>query len=284
METIIPVAGMSLAAGTFRLNGRTIALVPTMGSLHAGHLELIRVARERADVVVVSVFVNPTQFGPGEDYEAYPRDPERDASLAADAGADVLFLPGAGEMFPAGYGSWVDVDGVDKAPEGKSRPGHFRGVATVVAKLFNIVRPHVGVFGQKDAQQVAVIRRMALDLDTGVEIVVVPTVRDPDGLALSSRNVYLDADERRRATALGASLDAARGLIASGVRDTAKIFDAMREIISARGPADIDYLSVADPVTMEEVSSLRPGSTVLVSLAVKIGKTRLIDNDLFVVG
>jgi len=283
METIDRVAGMSRAAGNFRREGRTIGLVPTMGSLHAGHLELVRVARERADIVVVSVFVNPTQFGPGEDYETYPRDPERDAVLAAGAGADVFFLPSAAEMFPDGYGTWVDVDGITGILEGKSRPGHFRGVATVVIKLFNIVRPHFAVFGQKDAQQVAVIRRAAGGLNTGVEIVVVPTVREPDGLALSSRNVYLDAGERRRATALRKSLDAARDLVASGERDPAKITGAMERVISGSGPATIDYISMADPETLEELTALRPGSVVLASLAVRIGRTRLIDNELLTV-
>ncbi len=283
METIDRVAGMSRAAGIFRREGRTIGLVPTMGSLHAGHLELVRVARARADIVVVSVFVNPTQFAPGEDYETYPRDPERDAGLAAGAGADVFFLPSVAEMFPDGFGTWVDVDGITGVLEGKSRPGHFRGVATVVIKLFNIARPHFAVFGQKDAQQVAVIRRAAGELNTGVEIVVVPTVREPDGLALSSRNAYLDAGERRRATALRRSLDAARDLVASGERDPAKVTGAMARVISGSGPAAIDYISLADPDTLEELTALRPGAVVLASLAVRIGRTRLIDNELLTV-
>jgi len=281
METIVPVAGMSLAAGTYRRGGRTIGLVPTMGALHAGHLELIRTARGRADVVVVSVFVNPTQFGPGEDYEAYPRDPARDAELAAGAGADVLFLPGAADMFPDGYDTWVDVGRIGTVLEGKVRPGHFRGVATVVTKLFNIVRPDVAVFGQKDAQQAAVIRRAARELNTGVEIVVAPTVREADGLALSSRNVYLSEAERRRAPVLRRSLDAARDLILSGERDAGRIAGEMRGLIGASGPATVDYISLADPETLEEVRTLRPGSEVLVSLAVRIGRTRLIDNDQF---
>ncbi len=283
METIVRVTEMSRAAGNFRGEGRTIGLVPTMGSLHAGHLELVRVARERADVVVVSVFVNPTQFGPGEDYEMYPRDPERDAGLAAGAGADVLFLPSAADMFPGGYGTWVEVDGITGVLEGKSRPGHFRGVATVVMKLFNIVRPAIGVFGQKDAQQVAVLRKAARELNSGVELVVVPTVREADGLALSSRNAYLDEGERRRATALRGSLDMARELVAAGERDSAKIVGAIEGVIAGAAPATIEYISVADPDTLDEVRTLRPGTAVLVSLAVKIGRTRLIDNELMTV-
>jgi len=284
MVTIDRVAGMSRAAGTFRREGRTIGLVPTMGSLHSGHLELIRIARERVDVVVVSVFVNPTQFGPGEDYEGYPRDAVNDADLATDAGASVLFLPTVEEMFPTGYGTWVEVDKIAGVLEGKSRPGHFRGVATVVTKLFNIVRPHIGVFGQKDAQQVAVVRRVVRDLNTGVEIVVVPTVREPDGLALSSRNVYLEGGERKRATALRKSLDAAGELVRSGERDARKIIDAMSQVIDTHAPATIDYISVTDPETLEEVRVMQPGAAVLISLAVIIGRTRLIDNDLYMVG
>ncbi|HLB00396.1 MAG TPA: pantoate--beta-alanine ligase [Bacteroidota bacterium] len=283
MDAIIRVAGMSAAAGRYRREGRTIGFVPTMGSLHEGHLRLISIARKRADTVVVSVFVNPTQFGPGEDYESYPRDPGRDATLAAGAGADVLFLPDAGEMFPPGHRTWVEVPGITNVLEGKSRPGHFRGVATVVAKLFNIVRPDVAVFGQKDAQQVAVVRALAVGLNTGVEVVVAPTVREPDGLAFSSRNAYLSAGERAQAPALCRSLEAARRRISSGERNGRKIIDLMRQIISEQPSAAIDYISVADPETLEDVRTLRPGSGVLVSLAVKIGKTRLIDNDIIMV-
>jgi pantoate--beta-alanine ligase len=283
MVTIDRVASMGAAADGVRRDGRRIGFVPTMGYLHDGHLSLVRIARGLADVVVVSVFVNPAQFGKGEDFASYPRDLERDAALAGAAGADFFFTPEAGEMYPAGFTSVVDVGPIAAVLEGKSRPGHFAGVATVVAKLFNIVRPHVAIFGQKDAQQVAVVRRMAADLDAGVEIVAAPTVREPDGLAMSSRNVYLSPAERAQATAIRRSLDAALAAVAGGERDCGKIVARMRGIVAAQPSAAIDYISIADAGTLGELASLERGSRALVSLAVRIGTTRLIDNDIITV-
>jgi pantoate--beta-alanine ligase len=280
MVTIERAAAMGAAADGLRRDGRRIAFVPTMGSLHEGHLSLLRLARTRADAVVVSVFVNPTQFGPGEDFAAYPRDIVRDARLASGAGADILFTPAAGEMYPPGHSTAVEVGPITELLEGKSRPGHFRGVATVVAKLFNIVKPHVAVFGQKDAQQVAVVRKMAAELDFGVEIVVGKTVREADGLAMSSRNAYLSAPERAQAPVLRRALDAALGAIASGGRDCAAIRRRMEEIISEQPSASIDYISVADADTLAELPALGRGTRALISLAVRIGATRLIDNDI----
>lgn len=279
MLVIDRVAPMGAAADGLRRDGRRIAFVPTMGALHDGHLSLMRLARGMADALVVSVFVNPAQFGRGEDFESYPRDAARDASLAEGAGADILFLPSTAGIYPEGHATWVDVGPIATVLEGRSRPGHFRGVATVVAKLFNIVRPHVAVFGQKDAQQVAVIRRMVADLDFDVRVVAAPTVREPDGLAMSSRNAYLSPAERAQAPALRRSLDAALRLIAGGERDCARITGTMARIVSAEPSAAIDYISVADAATLSELTTLAPGTTALISLAVRIGSTRLIDND-----
>ena len=282
MVTINRVASMGAAADGHRRDGRRIGFVPTMGYLHEGHLSLMKVARGRSDVLVVSVFVNPAQFGDGEDFASYPRDLERDAAMAAGAGADIFFTPGADEMYPPGRSTSIEVGRIGNLLEGKSRPGHFRGVATVVAKLFNIVKPHLAVFGQKDAQQAAVIRRMAADLDFGVEIVVAPIVREPDGLAMSSRNVYLSASERAQAPALRRSLDAALRDVAAGERDCAAISRRMREIISKEPSAVIDYISIADADTLGELPELARGTRALISLAVRIGKTRLIDNDIVI--
>jgi pantoate--beta-alanine ligase len=283
MVTIDRVAPMGAAADGIRRDGRRIAFVPTMGCLHEGHLSLIRLARGLADVVVVSVFVNPSQFGRGEDFASYPRDIARDSALAEGAGADILFTPADDEMYPGGHSTTVDAGPIASVLEGRSRPGHFRGVATVVAKLFNIVKPHAAVFGQKDAQQVAVIRRMAADLNFGIEIVTAPTVREADGLAMSSRNAYLSPEERTQAPALRRSLDAGLRAAAGGERDCAKIVALMRGIISAQPSAAIDYVSVADAGTLEELSSLARGTRALVSVAVRIGTTRLIDNDIITV-
>ncbi len=279
MVTIDRVAAMSAAADAHRRDGRRIGFVPTMGFLHEGHLSLMRIAREHSDILVVSVFVNPTQFGPGEDFAAYPRDPERDAAMAAGAGADILFLPDTDGIYPPGHSTTVDVGPMSDVLEGKSRPGHFRGVATVVAKLFNIVRPHVAVFGRKDAQQAAVIRRMAADLDTGVEIVVAATVREPDGLAMSSRNVRLSPAERAQAPALRRSIGEALRAIASGERNCDDIRRRMRAVIEAQPSASIDYVSIADADSLAELPELVSGSRALISLAVRIGTVRLIDNE-----
>ncbi|RMF74246.1 MAG: pantoate--beta-alanine ligase [Acidobacteria bacterium] len=260
-----------------RGRGRKIGLVPTMGALHDGHLSLVRRARELCDLVVVSVFVNPAQFGPNEDFDRYPRDLTRDADLCVQEGVDYLFAPSGEEMYPPGYRTWVEVEGLSDVFEGASRPGHFRGVATVVLKLFNIVRPHFSFFGQKDGQQVVIVQRMIRDLNLDVELVVCPTQRDADGLALSSRNAYLDPDERAAATCLYRALERARELIEDqGVRDARQVEAAMRQVIESEPLARLDYLAITDTETLERVDEI--DRRVLVALAVWIGETRLIDN------
>jgi len=254
----------------------TWGFVPTMGYLHEGHLSLVRRARAENDHVAVSIFVNPTQFGPHEDYNRYPRDLERDLRLLEPLGVDLVFAPSVEEMYPPGFQTWVIVEEVSRPLEGAARPGHFRGVATVVTKLFNIVQPDRAYFGQKDAQQAVVIRRMVQDLNIPVEIVVCPTVREPDGLAMSSRNTYLNPEERRAATVLFRALQATKARYEQGERDAERLREAMREVIQAEPLARLDYVSVADPETLQELD--RVEDRALLSLAVYIGKTRLIDN------
>lgn len=254
----------------------TVGLVPTMGYLHAGHLSLIRRAREESDHVVVSIFVNPTQFGPREDLSSYPRDLERDLSLIEPLGTDLVWIPTAEIMYPKDYQTWVEVETVTRPLEGAMRPGHFRGVTTVVAKLFNGVQPHKAYFGQKDAQQVAVIRQMTRDLNFPIEIVVCPIVREPDGLAMSSRNVYLDAEERKAATVLYRSLNGAKNLYENGERDAETLRLFMREVLATELLAQMQYVSCADYDTLEELETVT--GKALLSLAVYVGKTRLIDN------
>ena len=256
--------------------GGSVGFAPTMGYLHEGHLELVRRARADNDVVVVSIFVNPTQFGPSEDFAQYPRDMERDLALLEKEGADIVFAPGVEEMYPPGSDTWVDVGTVTERLEGAARPGHFRGVATVVAKLFNMVQPHKTYFGQKDAQQVIVIKKMVADLDMNLEVVVVPTVRESDGLAMSSRNTYLNPEERKAALVLWDSLGLAEQLFGEGQRSADDIREQMVALIGKEPLAKIDYVSVADPETLEELTMIE--SSALVSMAVRIGKTRLIDN------
>jgi len=260
---------------------RPLGLVPTMGYLHEGHISLVRKAREESRTLAASVFVNPTQFGPSEDLATYPRDMERDLALLKEAGTDVVFAPPAEEVYPSGFDTWVSVDKLSQRLEGASRPGHFRGVATVVAKLFNIVRPDRAYFGQKDGQQCAVIRRMARDLNMGVEVVVLPTVREPDGLAMSSRNVYLTPEARRAAPVLYRALCHVREIWQQGERDAERLRQAARQMIQAESEVErLDYVSVADADTLEELDTVdRPA---MVSLAAKIGKPRLIDNVLLV--
>lgn len=253
----------------------TVGAVPTMGYLHEGHLALVRRARAENDHVVVSIFVNPTQFGPNEDYARYPRDPERDLAMLRAEGVDVVFMPSVQQMYPEGFATYVNVERLTERLEGAHRPGHFRGVTTVVTKLFNILQPHRAYFGQKDAQQLIVIRRMTRDLAFPIEIVDVPTVREPDGLAMSSRNVYLSADERRAATVLFRALEQARQLWDAGVRDGSRLRAAMRAVVESEPLARVDYVSVADPDTLEELDAA--GDRALASLAVRLGSTRLID-------
>jgi len=255
----------------------SVGFVPTMGYLHKGHLELACRARAENRNVIVSIFVNPAQFGPKEDYAAYPRDTERDLALLKKAGVNIVFMPGAEDMYPPRYCTWVDLEKVTERLEGAIRPGHFRGVATVVAKLFNIVEPTRAYFGQKDAQQVVVIQKMVADLNMNLEVVVVPTVREPDGLAMSSRNVYLSPQERKAATVLYKSLSLAQKLWGKGERNADVIRKKMTALIQSEPRASrIDYVSIADAETLEELDSI--DRKAVVSLAVKIGKPRLIDN------
>ena len=260
-----------------RSEGERLALVPTMGYLHEGHLSLISAARKGAGRVVVSIFVNPLQFGPSEDLARYPTDFERDARMCEEAGVDAIFRPDAAEMYPAGHATRVTVEGpLTSGLCGASRPGHFAGVATVVAKLFAICEPDVAVFGQKDAQQAAVIRRMTADLNLPVEIVVAPIVREADGLAMSSRNVYLNAEERSQAASLHRALVAAQALASSGAVEREALLRAVREVLAGASLARIDYAELVDAETLETVPRLdRPA---LLALAVFFGKTRLIDN------
>jgi pantoate--beta-alanine ligase len=269
---------MQYRAEQTRLRGMTVGVVPTMGALHEGHCSLIRIARERADLVIVTVFVNPTQFGEGEDFSKYPRSLERDVAAAARSGADVVFVPEAGAMYPVGFQTSVTVDALTGVLEGASRPGHFRGVATVVTKLFHITRAHLAVFGQKDAQQVAVIRQMVRDLNLPVAIVVGPIVRESDGLAMSSRNAYLSPEERRQASALYRSLRLGEQMIGDGERDAARIRSLMAALIARESTGRIDYISIADPGSLRELAILPDPGEALVSLAVRFGSTRLIDN------
>jgi pantoate--beta-alanine ligase len=258
--------------------GKAVAFVPTMGALHAGHLTLIREARSHGDTVVTSIFVNPTQFGPSEDFKRYPRDLDRDAALAGEAGADIVFAPSADAMYSAGYATSVSVEGITDVLEGKSRPGHFRGVATIVAKLCLIIRPAVLLLGQKDGQQVAVLRRMLRDLNFGIRLVVVPTVREKDGLAMSSRNVYLTPEQRAEAPVLHASLLMAEQRLRGGERNAETVRKAIRAMIAGRSHGVIDYVSVAHGDSLEELNVIAPPVHLMISLAVRFGSTRLIDN------
>nr|WP_300149518.1 pantoate--beta-alanine ligase [Propionicimonas sp.] len=252
-----------------------IGLVPTMGAFHEGHLSLIRAARATCDLVVVWLFVNPTQFNDASDLVTYPRDEERDAALAAGCGADLLFAPTVDEVYPAGFATTVTVSGIADVLEGAHRPGHFAGVATVVAKMLNMVRPDVAFFGAKDAQQVAVVRRMVADLDLGVEIEVLPIVREADGLAMSSRNVRLGPEERRRATALHRGLEAARTAVTGGERDAGVLVRTVEDVLAA-GAITAEYVAVVDPDSFAPVATIT-GRT-LVALAARVGPVRLIDN------
>jgi pantoate--beta-alanine ligase len=274
--TVHAIADVRAAGREARAAGRSVGLVPTMGAFHAGHAALMRAARTACDLVVVSLFVNPTQFNDPGDLAAYPRTFEADAAMAQELGVDVLWSPSAEQMYPDGFSTTVAVNGLGEVLEGVQRgPGHFAGVCTVVAKLFNAVEPDVAYFGQKDAQQVAVLRRMVRDLDCGVRIEVVPTVREPDGLALSSRNVHLEGDDRARALALSKALDAARAAVADGERDADRIRAAA---LPALESVDCDYLALVDPDTFEPITTVN--GRVLVAVAARVGPTRLIDNTL----
>ena len=254
----------------------SVGFVPTMGYLHQGHLALVKQARAENSVVIASIFVNPTQFGPTEDFKSYPRDTERDLAMLRKERTDIVFMPSAEEMYPEGFNSWVDVEKVTDRLEGSYRPGHFKGVATVVAKLFNIVEPTRAYFGQKDAQQVLVIKKMVADLNMNLEVIVAPTVRESDGLAMSSRNVYLNPQERQASIILFKALTLARNRREKGERNAETVRQEMTSLISQEPLAKIEYVSIADAQTLEELSKIdRPA---LVSLSVRFGKTRLIDN------
>ena len=273
---------MQRLAAAQRAAGHRLGFVPTMGALHAGHLALLQHARRGCDRVIVSIFVNPTQFGPGEDFQRYPRDLDADVDKLAAAGCDLVFAPAASAMYAADACTHVQVDGLDAVLCGASRPGHFRGVATVVAKLFHIVQPHVAVFGQKDAQQALVLQRMARDLDFDVEIRIAPIVREPDGLALSSRNVYLDAAARRQALFLHAALRAVVASVQGGERDAARVLAAARAVLARGTDVRLDYVEVVDVATLRPRRQL--AGRVLVAVAAFVGTTRLIDNVVLEVG
>jgi len=277
MDIARTAAQLRTATMMWSIRDRRIGFVPTMGALHEGHLALVRRAAELSDRVIASVFVNPTQFGPGEDYDGYPRDPERDAALLAEAGCDLLFLPDVATVYPPGDATVVEVAGPPaEGLEAAGRPGHFRGVTAVVTRLFHLIGPEVAVFGEKDAQQLAVVRRLVRDLHFPVEIVAHPTVREPDGLAMSSRNAYLDAAERRAATALYRALAAARREIERGERDAARLRAAMRAVLAAEPLVEPEYAEVVDAETFRPLARAR-GRLVL-PVAARVGRARLIDN------
>ena len=267
---------MRSACRTARRAGRRLGLVPTMGALHEGHLSLVRAARASCDVVAASIFVNPMQFGPNEDLAKYPRSFERDRELLQREGVELLFAPTVEEMYPGGAVTWVTVEALSGKLDGRSRPGHFRGVTTVVAKLFHIVEPDMAFFGQKDAAQVAIIQRMVRDLNLAVEIVVCPIVREADGLAMSSRNAYLDAEQRKQALVLHRSLMRVEQLANAGERSAARLAAAGRKEVAAEGSVRLDYFEIVDPETLDPVGDVSWGA--LVAVAAFVGTTRLIDN------
>jgi pantoate--beta-alanine ligase len=275
LKVIKSVKAMNDLSSSIRRKGRSIGFVPTMGYLHDGHISLVKKAKEQNDVVIVSIFVNPTQFGPKEDLKKYPRDMKRDVALLSKNGADIVFCPSVKEMYPEGYGTYIEVKSLSDKLCGASRPGHFKGVATVVAKLFNIVRPDAAYFGEKDYQQLVIIRRMVSDLNMGVKVISMPTVREKSGLAMSSRNSYLSKDEISRALVINRALKFAKALVASGVTSAPRIRAAISQLMGT-ALLKIDYISICDPVTLDERSSIK-GKT-LIAVAAYVGKTRLIDN------
>ena len=277
MQVIEKISDMQSYVRKCKLDGKTIGFVPTMGYLHEGHLSLVRIARKRCDILVVSIFVNPTQFGPGEDFDKYPRDFGRDKKLCEQENVDIIFAPSVEEMYPKDSVTYVDMAGeMTKVLCGKYRPGHFRGVMTVVSKLFNIVQPDIAVFGRKDGQQLAVIRRMVSDLNFPIEIIGGETVRESDGLAMSSRNKYLTEEQRKSAPALYKSLLLAKTMIEDGETDSSKIVERMRDYISNSGDFKIQYIEIVDADTLTPVDKIR--NKVMIALAAFLGETRLIDN------
>lgn len=276
MDVITTVRGMKAYVKAVRQRGETICLVPTMGYLHKGHLDLMRMGRDLSDHLMISIFVNPAQFGPAEDLSRYPRDFEQDRRLSGEVGVDSIFFPTPEEMYPRGYATYVNVEGITETLCGVSRPTHFRGVATVVAKLFNICEPDVAVFGEKDYQQLAVIRRMVEDLNMNVTVIAHPTVREEDGLAMSSRNKYLSGEQRVNALVLSRVLGMARDLVAGGERKTEAIRKKALDMIASTPDAVVDYVEIVHPETMQCIDMIEDRA--ILALAVKIGTTRLIDN------
>ncbi|MBI5124107.1 MAG: pantoate--beta-alanine ligase [Candidatus Omnitrophica bacterium] len=276
MQIIDNIPRMSMAVKLLKKEGRTIGFVPTMGYLHEGHLSLARTAKKHNDVVVMSIFVNPIQFGPKEDLDKYPRDFKRDEEMARGSGVDILFYPSAKEMYPDGYSTYVNVEKLTDGLCGASRPGHFRGVTTVAAKLFGIVKPDIAYFGQKDAQQAIVIRKMTEDLNMGIDIKILPIVREPDGLAMSSRNIFLSKKERRDAAVLYESLVSAKELIEKGEKSADRIIKAMEALIKSAPSAKIDYVSIVSAKNLKPLNAINQEA--LVAVAAYVGKTRLIDN------
>jgi pantoate--beta-alanine ligase len=276
MEVVKTIDAVRALVKAARGKGRRIGFVPTMGALHSGHVSLIEAAVKNGDYVVVSIFVNPTQFGPGEDFEKYPRDLQADTVICEKAGVDVVFAPAAAEIYPAENVTWVNVEKLTENLCGRSRPGHFRGVTTVCAKLFNIIQPDFAYFGQKDAQQAIVIKRMAADLNMPLEIIICPTVRRPDGLAISSRNRYLTEKEKKDAALIYKSLLKCRDLTAEGVKDSQEIISRMRDILKQIPSVTIEYISIVDAETLESVQLVE--GKVLAAVAVKVGSRRLIDS------
>jgi pantoate--beta-alanine ligase len=278
MEIIKKIALMQELADKWRRDGHIIACVPTMGFLHQGHIELLRIGRDKADRLIMTIFVNPTQFGPHEDYEKYPRDTEGDLDKARSAGVDAVFMPTVEEMYPDGFQSTVTVNTITRYLCGKSRPVHFAGVTLVVTKLFNITKPHLAIFGEKDYQQLAVIKQMVRDLNMDIEIIGIPTVREQDGLAMSSRNKYLSPEERISALSLKKGLDLAKAMVEDGEKDSATIKNAVKKLILSHPFTAIDYIAICDPKNLTDRQSVNSPS--LLALAVKVGKGRLIDNSI----
>jgi pantoate--beta-alanine ligase len=276
VKRITTISEMKAACRQVTRNGKTLGFVATMGALHEGHLSLVRASKARCHVTAVSIFVNPLQFGPAEDLDRYPHTMERDAALLEQLGADLLFTPGVEEMYPQGAQTYVLVEDLSSKLDGTSRPGHFRGVATVVTKLFEIIRPDFAFFGQKDAVQVAVLRKLVNDLDMDVKIVVCPIVRERDGLAMSSRNAYLTSEQRRQALVLHRSLLRMQTAVEQGERDSAKLIESGRQVIAEEAGARLDYLAIVNPDTFEPVADVSHGA--LVAVAAYFGATRLIDN------
>lgn len=279
MKVVETVKEMQVFSESMRVEGKKIVLVPTMGYLHEGHLSLMREGRKRGDCLIISIYVNPTQFGPTEDLDKYPRDFERDETLARNEGVDVIFYPSNEEMYPEHYQTYVNVEEVTDNLCGLSRAGHFRGVTTVCAKLFNMTKPHITIFGQKDFQQLVTIKRMVTDLNMDLDVVGLPTVREHDGLAMSSRNTYLKDDERESALSLSRSLKLAKELYDTGERSAAEIISKMTAFIEGHPHTGIDYINICDTTTMKDVETVERGS--VVALAVRVGLPRLIDNYVF---